>query len=176
MAKNIIAEQKILIRTEEIVLRKRYLLITVAVIAVLAVVLAFVVNQWLVSQHMYPQDAINESSNLAVRGIVTSIEQNHMTAGMEISSYHIFRLYIQLNITEVVWINKDSPDVSSTDNNTVLGSNRISVGYDNLDNPQLIIGQEIECKGFYFGATDSTYSFKITVSPSISESYLKLQT
>jgi hypothetical protein len=53
------------------------MLITVAAIAVIAVVLAFAVNQWSVSQHMYPQDAFHESSNLAVRGIVTSVEENH---------------------------------------------------------------------------------------------------
>ena len=146
-------------------LRKRYLLITVAAIAVLAVVLAFVVNQWSVNQHMYPQDAIHESSNLAVRGTVASIEENHKSPGM--IGYHMFRFYIKLNITQVVWI-KENSSFSSINTDT------ISIGYDNLDNPQLSLGQYVECKGYYDGATDSPYSFIITVSPSISESYLNL--
>jgi hypothetical protein len=150
-------------------LRKRYLLITVAVIAVIAVVLAFVFNQESVNQHMYPQDAINESSNLAVRGLVTFIEENHKSSGMVIDKYHIFRFYIQLNITQVVWIGENS-SVSVNVGDT------INVGYDNLDTPQLSLGQNVECKGYYLSATDSPYSFIITVSPSIGESYLKLQT
>jgi hypothetical protein len=156
------------------VLRRRFLLIAIAALAVSALVLGLVINQELISKHMYPEDALHETANLSVRGVVTTIEQNHKTQGMIISSYHIFRLYIQLNITEVVWTNEGYL-VSSTDNNTVLGSNRISVGYDSLDNPQLITGQEIECKGFYFGATDSPYSFILTVAPSVNESYLKPQ-
>ena len=150
-------------------LRKRYLLITVAAIAAVAVVLAFVFNQESVNQHMYPQDAINESSNLAVRGLVISIEENHKSFGMAVGSYHIFRFYIKLNITQVVWIDENSSDVSVS----VVVGDTISVGYDNLDNPQFSLGQNVECKGYYFGATDSIYSFIITVSPSISESYLK---
>jgi hypothetical protein len=155
-------------------LRKRFLPIAIAVIAVLAAVIALVINQDTINAHMYPRDALHETSNLAVRGTVTSIEQNHKTQGMVISSYHIFRLYIQLNITEVVWTN-ESYLVSSTDNDRVLGGNRISVGYYNSDNSQLVIGREIECKGFYFGATDSPYSFVLTVAPSVGESYLKPQ-
>ena len=155
-------------------MRKRFLLITVAAIAVSILFLAFVINQELFSNHMYPQDALHETSNLSIKGIVTSIEQNHKTQGMVIDSYHIFRFYFQLNITEIVWVSEDYHYlVSSTDNNTVFGNHIISAGYDNLDNPQLIIGQEIECKGFIFGATDSPYSFVLTVAPSVSESYLK---
>jgi hypothetical protein len=146
------------------------MLITVAAIAVIAVVLAYAVNQWSVSQHMYPQDAIHESSNIAVKGIVTSAEENHKSSGMAVGNYHIFRYYIQLNITQVVWIDENSPDVSAS---VVNVGDTIGVGYDNLDNPQFILGQNVECKGYYFGATDSIYSFIITVSPSISQSYVK---
>jgi hypothetical protein len=146
------------------------MLITVAAIAVLAVLLAYAVNQWSVSQHMYPQDAFHDSSNIAVKGIVTSAEENHKSSGMAVGSYHIFRYYFQLNITQVVWIDENSPDVSVS---VVNVGDTIGVGYDNLDNPQFILGQNVECKGYYFGATDSIYSFIITVSPSISESYLE---
>jgi hypothetical protein len=153
-------------------LKIRLLLIAVAIIAVLAVVITFVVNRDMISNHMYPKDALRENSNLSVRGRITSIEQNHKTQGMVIGSYHIFRFFIQLNITQVVWTNES---YLVSDNNTVFGSNSISIGYDNLDSSQFMIGQEVECKGFYFGATDSPYSFILTIAPSVSESYLKIQ-
>jgi len=157
--------------------RKWSLVIAVAVIAVLAVVLALVINQELISKHMYPQDAIHENSNLSVRGVVTSIEENHKSYGLGINSYHIFRFYIQLNITEIVWISEDLADWTafSTEDKTISDRNSIGIGYDNLDNPQLFIGQIVECKGYYLSRTDSPYSFQITVAPSISESYLEPQ-
>lgn len=151
-------------------MRKRFLIIAIAVIAVFTIVLAFVINQELVRQHMYPQDAIHDSSNLSVRGVVTSIEENHVSQGMVIDSYHIFRFYIGLNITEMVWLKDDFAD---WDNSTVNGWNTVGIGYDNLDSPQIFVGQTIECKGYYASYTDTPYSFIITVSPSISESYLK---
>jgi hypothetical protein len=94
---------------------------------------------------------------------------------MVISNYHIFRFYIQLNITKILWTNEEDYLISSTEDNTVFGSNSISVGYDNSDNPQVVLGQEVECKGFYLGATDSSYSFVLSVAPSVSESYLRPQ-
>ncbi|MGB9841265.1 MAG: hypothetical protein ACPLKZ_00915 [Candidatus Bathyarchaeales archaeon] len=42
-----------------------------------------------------------------------------------------------------------------------------------MDEPELALGQEIECKGFYLGVTDTSYSFVLTVAPSINGSYLK---
>jgi len=145
--------------------RKWYLAIAVAVIAVSAVVLARVFNQELISKHMYPQDTIHEDSNVSVRGIVTSVEQNYRSYGFGVDCYHIFRFYIRLNITEIVWISEDSAAIK--DRNT------IGIGYDNPDNPQLSIGQIVECKGYYLLATDSPYSSQITVAPSISESYFE---
>jgi hypothetical protein len=154
-------------------MRKRILVITVVAIASLALVLAFVANQALVNSHMYPQDALHENANLSVMGIVTSVEQNHKTQGMLINSYHMFRLFIRLNITEVRWTSEDYLN-SSVGGEQIFGSNSISVGYDGLKNLQLAIGQEIECKGFYFGATDSPYSFILTVAPTVSDSHLNL--
>ncbi len=155
-------------------MRKRFSLIAIAIIAVLVIVLTLVINQELISKHMYPQDAIHEDSNLSIRDIITSIEENYKAYGWD---YHIFRFYIQLNITEIVWIKDDLAGwiEYSTDNNTINDWNSIGVGYDNLDNPQLFIGQTVECKGYYLSVTDLPYSFKITVAPSISESYLKPQ-
>lgn len=163
-------------------MRKRFLVITIAIIAVLAVVSAFVVNQELIrmnqeeiNTHMYPQSSFVESSNLIVRGVVASIEENHKSEGMVIGSYHIFRFYIKLNITKIVWVSEDYAEYihTSTENNTVMGWDIIYVGYDNLDNPQLVLGQAVECKGYYESRTDFEWSFIITVSPSINESYLK---
>ncbi len=153
----------------------RSLLIAIAILASALIALAFLINQELIVNHMYPKDTINENSNLTIRGIVTSIEQNHRTQGMVISNYHIFRLYIRLNITEIVWTGEGYL-ISSSDDNTIFGSNSIGVGYDYPDNPKLASGQEVECKGFYLGATDTSFSFVLTVAPSVSESYLKTPT
>ena len=157
-------------------MKKRFLIITIAMIAVavLAVVFAFVINQELINRHMYPQDALHEESNLSIRGIVTSIEQNYVSRGMVYTNYHIFRYFIRLNITEVVWTSEDYLN-SSIVGDTIFWDNSTSVGYDYLDSPQLALGQEIECKGFYLGVTDTSYSFILTVAPSVSESYLKTQ-
>ena len=152
-------------------MRRRLLLIAVAIIAVSATVVIIAVNQDLTISHMYPEDALHEASNLSLRGIVSSIEQNHKTQGMIIGSYHIFRFFIQVNITEVVWTSEGFL-VSSDDNDTVLGSKSINVGYASLEDPQLALGEKIECKGFYFGATDSPYSYVLTIAPSVNGSYL----
>ncbi len=154
---------------------KRGLLIAIAILASALIALAFLINQEIIVNHMYPNDTINETSNLTLRGIVNSIEQNHRTQGMVISNYHIFRLYIQLNITEIVW-KGDGYLISSPDDNKIFGSNNIGVGYDYMDNPRLAMGQVVECKGFYLGVTDTSFSFVLTVAPSVSESYLKAQT
>lgn len=124
---------------------------------------------------MYPQDAFKESSNLSIQGVITSIEKNYKIDGFMQGSYHIFQSYIRLNITGIMWIDDNLSDwVTITyDNNTLDGWDTISIGYDNLDNPQLLVGQNIECKGYYVPLTDSPYSFQITISPNIAESYLK---
>ena len=164
-------------------MRKRFLLITISIIAVLTKVLAFVINQELVSKHMYPQDAIHEDSNLAVRGIVTSIEENYEAQGLAITSYHIYRLRVIINVSEIVWFGGDmeyyfSENFSdsnrfSIENKTLNGFNVVGIGYDNPDELNLQIGQTIECKGYYIAVTDMPGSFLITVSPSINGSYLK---
>jgi hypothetical protein len=152
-------------------MRKRFLLAATAVI-ILTVLVAFAINQELVSKHMYPQDALHEDSNLTVRGIVTQVEENYKASGWD---YHIYRFYIQLNITEIVWIREDLAGwiAHSTEQKTINGYNSIGIGYDNLDNPHLAVGQNIECRGHYIPVTDLPGSFKITVAPSVNESYLK---
>jgi hypothetical protein len=133
-----------------------------------SVVLAFAVHQELVGEHMYPQDAIYENSNVTVRGVVNSIEQNFKSYGLE--PYHIFRFYIRLNITEVVWVGEHGASALSDASGNVVG-----IGYDYLDDPQFSVGQVVECRGFYLPLLDSPYSSMITVAPSISGSYIELQ-
>ena len=90
-------------------MRKRFLIITIAIIAASATVTGFVVNQELIrinqeeiNSHMYPQSGFGEDSNLAVKGVVNSIEENHVSEGFMEGSYHIFHHYIGLNLTEIV--------------------------------------------------------------------------
>jgi hypothetical protein len=134
--------------------------------------------QLFVSSHMYPQDAIHDSSNLSVKGVVTSIEDNYKIKGFVMGSYHIFHSYIRINLTGIEWVKDDLADwiTITYENNTLNGWNTIGIGYDNLDNLQLAIGQTIESKGYYVPHTDTPYSYIITISPSINESYLKPQT
>lgn len=143
--------------------------------AVSAVIIAFIVNQEL-NSHFYPQSNFVENSNLVVKGVVNSIEKNHKSQGMVVGSYHMFRFYIQLKITKVVWVGDDYAEYIhvSSENNTVMGWDTIPIGYDSLDNPQLAVGQAVECKGYYEPTTDSEWSFVLTVSPSINGSYLNL--
>lgn len=153
-------------------MRKQSLIILVAIVVGLVVAGAFFLNQELVVKHMYPQDALHRDANLAVRGIVASVEQNHVTRGLVATNYHIWRFFVRLNITEVLWTSEEYLN-SSVGGCVVFGSNIICVGYDYLDEPELALGQEIECKGFYLGVTDTSYSFVLTVAPSINGSYLK---
>ena len=155
-------------------MKRKSLTIAVVIITVLTIAMAFVINQELVAKHMYPQDALREDSNLIIRGKVTSIKNNYVTRGMLVTDFHIWRLYIQLNVTDVVWTSEDylKPTV---DDDIMFGGNSVGVGYDYSDSPQLAIGQEIECKGFYLGVTDTSFSFILTVAPSVSGSYLKPQ-
>ena len=132
----------------------------------------------LIYSHMYPQDAVHDNSNLAVRGIVTAVETNRKSDGLGFNSYHIFRFYIHLKITEIVWAEDWLTEYNAVSyaNDTVNGWSSVVIGYDNLDNPRLAVGQNVECRGYYVPVTDIPYSFKITVAQSINGSYLKPQT
>lgn len=150
--------------------RRWYLVIVVAVIVVAVVVLARAVDQELVGEHMYPQDTIYENSNVTVRGIVTSIEQNYESSGLGFDCYHIFRSYIRLNVTEVVWVGED---LAWSFPFSAGSSSIVGIGYDNLDDPQFSVGQVVECRGFYLHLLDSPYSSMITVAPSVSGSHIE---
>ena len=153
-------------------LNRRPLFVAIVIIAAFAVLIAFSLNQEFIIRFMYPPATLQEDSNLILKGKIISIEQNYVSRGMLYTNYHIFRYFIGLNITEVVWTNEDYLN-SSIVGDTVFWDNMTSVGYDYVDNPNLAVGQEIECKGFYLGVTDLCFSFILTVGPSINESYLR---
>jgi hypothetical protein len=149
--------------------RMWYLVLAVAMVVVFVVVLVRVVDYELVGEHMYPEDAIYENSNVTVRGIVTSVERNYRSQGY--MDYHIFRFFIVLNITEVVWVGGyGAKSVFSDGSRTVVG-----IGYDYLDDPQFSVGQVVECRGFYLPILESPYSYMMTVAPSVNGSYVELQ-
>jgi hypothetical protein len=126
---------------------------------------------------MYPQDSFKAKSNLSVKGVVTFIEESHRTQGMFPNNYHFYHFYYSLNIREIMWVDDLLANWTAINyvNNTVNGWSIIGVGYDNLDNPQVALGQTVDIKGYYTPYTDTSSSFIITVSPSINESYLKVQ-
>ncbi|MBE3115818.1 hypothetical protein IMZ68_01305 [Candidatus Bathyarchaeota archaeon] len=66
--------------------------------------------------------------------------------------------------------------INGTNSNSPLSfGNIVEIGYDYLDKPQIVVGQMIECKGFYKAVTDTPQSLRITIAPNISESYLNPQ-
>ena len=112
--------------------------------------------------------------NLSIRGVINSIEENHKAEGW--SAYHVYRYYIKVNISEVVWVGDDLSNWFSDGGKEVLSVGKIvEIGYDYLDKPQFAVGQMIECKGFYKAVTDTPQSLRITIAPNISESYLNPQ-
>jgi hypothetical protein len=155
--------------------------VAIVLIGVLLAVIAFEVS---VSSHMYPQDSYNGKSNLEVKGVITSIQDNYRVEGMVMGSYHIFQSLIRINVTEILWVDNylvdtkipydsGTPGITYGFNSSSVYDMRfVGIGYDNLDKPHLLVGQTIECRGYYDPRTDSPYSFKITVSPSINGSYL----
>jgi hypothetical protein len=148
--------------------RKRFLLIAVLILAVVLPLAAFQVLE-----RRYPQVAIRpDDSNLSIRGVINSIEENHKAEGM--GAYHIFRYYLRVNISEIVWAENDLANWINGTNLLSVG-NIVEIGYDYLDKPQIAVGQMIECKGFYEAITDTPQSLRITIAPVISESYLKPQ-
>ena len=156
--------------------RKWWLLLLVAVLA--TVIILFSLLQVFFYGHMYPQDARHVDSNLVVKGVITSIEQNKVSRGFAVNSYHIYRYYLVIDITEIVWAGEFVAETwgFSYENKTLnsFGESITSVGYDGLDEPNLQVGQTIECKGYYVPVTDTPYSFKLTIAPSINGSYLKI--
>src|SRR5665648_211921 len=151
--------------------KKRLLIGSVVVLSVLVLALAaFQVPRFI--EGMYPQEAIRpDDSNLTIRGTINSVEENHKAEGM--GSYHVYRYYIKVNISEIVWIGDDLVNWNTDfgrkpDGGLLTVGNKMTIGYDYLDKPQIAVGQMIECKGYYAKYTDTPQSLVITVAPAIS--------
>jgi hypothetical protein len=155
--------------------KKRLLLISVVLLlAVIIALAAFQIPR--ITEGLYPQAAIRQDdSNLSIQGVVTSVEENYRSEGW--AAYHVFRYYVQVNISETLWV---GDDLAHWENGTFPDSplsagHIVKVGYDYSDKPQITIGQTIECKGFYLAVTDSPQSSILTIAPAINGCYLKAQ-
>ena len=155
--------------------KKRLLLVSVVVLlAVVITLAAFQVPRFM--EGVYPQvDIRSDDSNLSIREVVNSIEENHRSEGW--AAYHIFRYYIQVNISETIWAGDNLAHwINGTFPDSPLSVGHIvEVGDDYPNKPQITVGQMIECKGFYLAVTESPQSSRLTIAPAISGSYLKPQ-
>jgi hypothetical protein len=140
------------------------------VVALLAIVLTLAVSMFI-----YPQvDIRPDNSNLSINGVVNSVQENYKAEGW--STYHVYRYYLKVNISEVVWVGDDLSNWASNGGKEVISVGKIvEIGYDYPDKPLIAVGQIIECKGDYTTITELPESLKLTISPAISESYLKPQ-
>jgi hypothetical protein len=156
--------------------KKKWLILPGVILAVIVIPLGLL--QFFFYGHMYPQDALHTESNLAIKGVIASIEENKVSQGMTPNSYHIYRYYLSVNITEITWADKFISETYgfSYENKTLnsFSGNMTYIGFDGFEAPNFTVGQEIECKGYYVPVTDSPYSFKLSIAPSITGSYLKI--
>jgi hypothetical protein len=121
----------------------------------------------------YPEvDIEPDDSNLAIRGLVLSVEENHRSEGW--AAYHVYRYYFSVNVSEVLWADSDMADyINGTYGESPLSVGHIVyVGYD-ADQASFAAGQTIECKGFYLAVTEHPQSSKLTIAPAITGSYLR---
>jgi hypothetical protein len=124
---------------------------------------------------LHPQTPINQDdSNLLIKGEVASVSENHRSEGM--GSYHIYRYFISVNISEVVWAGDDLESwINDYGKEFISVGKTVGIGYDDIEEAQLFIGQTLEIKGHYEPRTDSPQSLIITVASAINGSYLKTQ-
>jgi hypothetical protein len=86
---------------------KRRALVAVLVLGVALTLAGFGILIFL--NGLYPQVEITpEDSNLTIRGVVVSVEENHRSEGW--SAYHVYRYYLRVNISEVFWVDGDLAD------------------------------------------------------------------
>ena len=155
--------------------KRKWLLLIVLVL--LAVVLTYAIS--MILKPLYTQvDIRPEDSNLSIKGVIKSVEENYRAEGW--SAYHVYRYYLTVNISEIVWIQDDlatwNTDFGRNPEGGLLAiAKNITIGYDYLDKPQIMIGQIIECQGYYAPYTDSPESITLTIAPAISDSYFKQQ-
>ena len=101
--------------------------------------------------------------NLILRGMITEVRLNY-----EVNNdyfYHIFPAYIVINDTEFVWGSGYTSAPAAT----------VVVYHEKTDVPSLTVGQRVEVCGYFNPPReDSFYEGKLSVTPSISGSYVKL--
>ena len=125
-------------------------------------------------------DLTSDHSNIAARGIVTEIYPNFTSYGLggpHTKPYHVFPEVIVVNLTQVLWAADDingSLAYWKSPHSLGVQFRDIALAYDTSDVPDLTIGQTVEFSGFYLGVTDMANSFFVTISPNITDSYLKL--
>jgi hypothetical protein len=108
--------------------------------------------------------------NLTVKATVSEIRYNHeVNTGY---SYHIFRAYLCINVTKLMWEGESKSNETSAawywQNRTVV------VGYDKINPPQLATGQQIEVNGYLCCLVeDSLYSGMLIVTPNMDEGYIR---
>lgn len=156
---------------------KRLVLAIITVIVLLIIVI-FVIRFWQINQNNQTQpsnsNADNES-NLVIQGLVFDVKMNYNVSSDGV--YHIFPAIVTVNITKFVWISDQlkyqagkSPQFRdySWQNKTSI------IAYDRFDVPNLIKGQLIEAKGYYYsGGPLFVYNNKLVIEPTITDSYLK---
>jgi hypothetical protein len=110
--------------------------------------------------------------NLTLRGVVTDVRLNHeINTGY---SYHIFPAYVTLNVTEVVWAGEYWQN-QTTAAGYWLNQGSAVIGYEKTDAPELLVGQQVEVKGFFcLWMEDSLYSGMVVISPDMNEGYIRL--
>lgn len=142
-----------------------YILLAIVIVASGSVIFVRVTN--VVHEQILATYNGGSTPNLTLRGVITEVRLNY-----EVNDgyyYHIFPAYIVMNITEFVWSNEIWP---TSDYWQQQGS--VVIYFEKTVVPNLAVGQGVEVCGYYnTWREDSFYNDKLSVTPSISESYVK---
>jgi hypothetical protein len=154
--------------------RTRALRRGIYVVLVLVIVLSASIISLRATNLIHEQRQVNFSGascpNLALRGVIADIKLNYeVNTGY---SYHIFPAYITLNLTAVTWADGDWQNQTAA--NQYWVNRGIIVAYEGTDVPKLLVGQQVEAKGYcVFWLEDWLFSGMLVVAPSINDSYIK---
>jgi hypothetical protein len=127
-------------------------------------------------------DLVSDHSNIAAKGIVTTICLNYTSYGLggpHTKPYHVFPAFIEVNMTQILWTTDglnnslDSwKDAYYSSQGVILHDIRIA--YDASDVPILELGQTVEFSGYYERVSCMVNSHFVTISPNINGSYWEL--
>jgi hypothetical protein len=137
-----------------------YVLLAIVIVTSGSVIFVRVTN--VVHEQLLATYNGGSTPNLILRGVITEVRLNY-----EVNDgyfYHIFPAYIVMNVTDFVW---GSGSTSAPEKTAV-------VYYEKTDVPKLAVGQRVEVCGYFNPwMEDSFYNDKLSVTPSISGSYVK---